>query len=67
MILGPFNLAETAAVTEQSGADAIDAHLITGGSAAVMRWPNSPKAARTAGEVKSSWPTAVRSCDTPRT
>jgi len=31
MVLGPFNLAETAAVTGQSGADAIDAHLITGG------------------------------------
>lgn len=31
MILGPFNLAETAAVTGLSGADAIDAHLITGG------------------------------------
>ncbi|WP_433791317.1 ATP-binding protein [Actinoplanes sp. CA-252034] len=31
MVLGPFNLAETAAVTELSGADAIDAYLITGG------------------------------------
>ncbi|MFC7533630.1 ATP-binding protein [Actinoplanes sp. GCM10030250] len=31
MVLGPFNLAETAAVTGLSGADAIDAHLITGG------------------------------------
>lgn len=31
LILGPFNLAETAAVTGLTGADAIDAHLITGG------------------------------------
>ncbi|GID29246.1 ATP-binding protein [Paractinoplanes brasiliensis] len=31
MVLGPFNLAETAAVTGLSGAEAIDAHLITGG------------------------------------
>jgi hypothetical protein len=31
MVLGPFNLAETAAVTGLTGADAIDAHLITGG------------------------------------
>ncbi|WP_250029290.1 ATP-binding protein [Paractinoplanes maris] len=31
LVLGPFNLAETAAVTGLGGAEAIDAHLITGG------------------------------------
>jgi uncharacterized protein len=31
MVLGPFNLAETATVTGLTGADAVDAHLITGG------------------------------------
>jgi hypothetical protein len=40
MLLGPFNPAETAAVTGLSGADAIDAHLITGGLPGVcLEWP----------------------------
>lgn len=40
MILGPLNPAETAAVTELTGADAIDAHLITGGLPGLaLRWP----------------------------
>lgn len=39
MVLGPFNLAETAAVTGLSGADAIDAYLITGGLPGVcLEW-----------------------------
>jgi AAA+ ATPase superfamily predicted ATPase len=40
VVLGPFNLAETAAVTGLSGADAIDAHLITGGLPGIaLEWP----------------------------
>ncbi|WLS47511.1 ATP-binding protein [Micromonospora profundi] len=46
MVLGPFNLGETAAVTGLSGADAIDAHLITGGLPGVaLEWaPGTPPA-----------------------
>ncbi|MFE9916351.1 ATP-binding protein [Micromonospora sp. NPDC005553] len=46
MVLGPFNLAETASVTGLSGADAIDAHLITGGLPGVaLEWsPGVPPA-----------------------
>ncbi len=41
MILGPLNPAETAAVTGLAGADAIDAHLITGGLPGLaLRWPS---------------------------
>ncbi|WP_327042402.1 ATP-binding protein [Micromonospora ureilytica] len=44
MVLGPFNLAETAAVTGLSGADVIDAHLITGGLPGIaLEWsPGTP-------------------------
>ncbi|MEV6301640.1 ATP-binding protein [Actinoplanes sp. NPDC051861] len=47
MLLGPFNLAETAAVTGLSGADAIDAHLITGGLPGIaLEWaPGTPPTA----------------------
>lgn len=46
MLLGPFNLAETAAVTGLRGADAIDAHLITGGLPGIaLEWePGAPPA-----------------------
>ncbi|MGC4756846.1 AAA family ATPase [Micromonospora trifolii] len=46
MVLGPFNPAETAAVTRLSGADAIDAHLITGGLPGIaLEWsPGTPPA-----------------------
>ncbi|MGX6601103.1 AAA family ATPase [Micromonosporaceae bacterium Da 78-11] len=46
MVLGPFNLAETAAVTGLGGADAIDAHLITGGLPGIaLQWsPGTPPA-----------------------
>ncbi|HEX8347330.1 MAG TPA: ATP-binding protein [Actinoplanes sp.] len=44
MVLGPFNLAEVAAVTGSNGADAIDAHLITGGLPGIaLEWsPGTP-------------------------
>jgi hypothetical protein len=46
MVLGPFNPAETAAVTGLAGADAIDAHLITGGLPGIaLEWsPGTPPA-----------------------
>jgi hypothetical protein len=41
MILGPFTPAETAAITNLTGADAIDAQLVTGGLPGLaLRWPN---------------------------
>ncbi|MEV4637175.1 ATP-binding protein [Actinoplanes sp. NPDC049548] len=41
LVLGPLNLAETAAATGLAGSDAIDAHLITGGLPGIlMRWPS---------------------------
>ncbi|MBM2620305.1 ATP-binding protein [Actinoplanes sp. LDG1-06] len=40
LVLGPLNLAETAAATELAGSDAIDAHLVTGGlPGMLLRWP----------------------------
>jgi hypothetical protein len=40
LVLGPLNLAETAAATGLAGSDAIDAHLITGGLPGILlRWP----------------------------
>ncbi|GIF22841.1 ATPase [Paractinoplanes tereljensis] len=40
LVLGPLNLAETAAATSLTGSDAIDAHLITGGLPGILlRWP----------------------------
>ncbi|GIE92197.1 hypothetical protein SAMN06264365_1374 [Actinoplanes regularis] len=36
LVLGPLNLAETAAVTGLAGSDAIDAHLITGGLPGIL-------------------------------
>lgn len=45
LVLGPLNLAETAAATGLSGADAIDAHLITGGLPGILlRWPSGTPA-----------------------
>nr|GID81602.1 hypothetical protein Ade03nite_05260 [Actinoplanes derwentensis] len=46
LVLGPFNLAETATVTGSSGAAAIDAHLITGGLPGIaLEWsPGTPPA-----------------------
>lgn len=39
-VLGPLNLAETAATAGLTGSDAIDAHLITGGLPGILlRWP----------------------------
>ncbi|MEV4351880.1 ATP-binding protein [Actinoplanes sp. NPDC049596] len=44
-VLGPLNLAETAATTGLSGSDAIDAHLITGGLPGILlRWPSGTPA-----------------------
>ncbi|GGK88921.1 hypothetical protein GCM10012284_23730 [Mangrovihabitans endophyticus] len=53
MVLGPFNLAETAAVTRLSGADAIDAHLITGGLPGIcLEWsPGAPPADFLSAEI----------------
>jgi hypothetical protein len=40
LVLGPLNLAETAAAAGLAGSDAIDAHLITGGlPGMLLRWP----------------------------
>ena len=40
LVLGPLNLAETAAAAGLEGSDAIDAHLITGGLPGILlRWP----------------------------
>ncbi|MDT5042584.1 MAG: uncharacterized protein QOE51_3569 [Actinoplanes sp.] len=40
LVLGPMNLAETAAAAGLAGSDAIDAHLITGGLPGILlRWP----------------------------
>jgi uncharacterized protein len=45
MTLGPFNPAETATVTGLTGADAIDAHLITAGlPGLVLPWPTGTPA-----------------------
>ncbi|GLW35576.1 ATP-binding protein [Actinoplanes regularis] len=45
LVLGPLNLAETAAVTGLAGSDAIDAHLITGGLPGILlRWPSGTSA-----------------------
>lgn len=39
MVLGPFNVAETAAITGLPASDAIDAHLITGGLPGIaLQW-----------------------------
>jgi hypothetical protein len=53
MVLGPFNLAETAAVTGLEGADAIDAHLITGGLPGIaLEWsPGTPPAGFLEAEI----------------
>ena len=40
LVLGPLNLAESAAAARLAGSDAIDAHLITGGLPGILlRWP----------------------------
>jgi AAA+ ATPase superfamily predicted ATPase len=45
LVLGPLNLAETAASTGLTGSDAIDAHLITGGlPGTLLRWPEGRNA-----------------------
>lgn len=45
LVLGPLNLAETAAATGLTGSDAIDAHLITGGLPGILlRWPSRTSA-----------------------
>ena len=45
LVLGPLNLAETAAATGLAGSDAIDAHLITGGLPGILlRWPSGTTA-----------------------
>jgi hypothetical protein len=45
LVLGPLNLAETAAATGLAGSDAIDAHLITGGLPGILlRWPSGTSA-----------------------
>lgn len=45
LVLGPLNLAETAAATGLAGSDAIDAHLITGGlPGTLLRWPSGASA-----------------------
>jgi hypothetical protein len=45
LVLGPLNLAETAAATGLAGSDAIDAHLITGGLPGILlRWPSGTAA-----------------------
>ncbi|WP_433551657.1 ATP-binding protein [Micromonospora zamorensis] len=55
MVLGPFNPAETAAVTGLGGADAIDAHLITGGLPGIaLEWsPGTPPADFLSQEVSN--------------
>ncbi|WP_305787096.1 ATP-binding protein [Symbioplanes lichenis] len=45
LVLGPLNLAESAAATGLTGSDAVDAHLITGGLPGVLlRWPTGTPA-----------------------
>lgn len=45
LVLGPLNLAETAAAAGLAGSDAIDAHLITGGLPGILlRWPTGTPA-----------------------
>jgi len=45
LVLGPLNLAETAAAAGLAGSDAIDAHLITGGLPGILlRWPSGTSA-----------------------
>jgi hypothetical protein len=45
LVLGPLNLAETAAAAGLTGSDAVDAHLITGGlPGLLLRWPTGTPA-----------------------
>jgi hypothetical protein len=45
LVLGPLNLAGTAAAAGLTGSDAIDAHLITGGLPGILlRWPTGTSA-----------------------
>lgn len=45
LVLGPLNVAETAAAAGLAGSDAIDAHLITGGLPGILlRWPSGTPA-----------------------